>query len=116
MAQYSFDFTPPPCPETQNILKETDQHNQRVIAVACVPSLPSGSLLSAVDASETRLNAIYILRGVLNRQLRSALGNTQTAVSRKNFLRSLKAEIALKKTGQNVAGTVRHILIKSGFS
>lgn len=115
MTQHHFDFLPPPDTASKEIQKWVEQHNQQVIAAARTASSVPGSLLSALDAREAKANAVYLLRSVLGQQLRRSLGagGTSSFLLRKGFLQALKAEINVKKTSQDPAPTVRHVLVRT---
>lgn len=115
MTQISFDFTLQPNQEAKEIQKWVENHNQQVITQASVASTPPGSLLSTLNKSEARSNAVYLLRGVLSQQLRKSVGSSSFAL-KKTFLHSLKGEMIIKKTSQDIAQTIRNVLIKIQIS
>lgn len=115
MTQSSFDFAPLANKEAEETQKWVDQHNQQVIKLAQTSFIPPGSLLGALDATEAKTNAVYLLRGVLGQTLRKSMG-PNTLSFKKGFLQSLKAEMSIKKTSRNSALTLRDILIKTHSS
>lgn len=115
MTQASFDFIPQPNQEAKEIQKWVESHNKQIITQANTVNIPPGSLLGALNESETRSNAVYLLRGVLSQQLRKSMGSS-SFVLKKTFLQSLKGEMVVKKTSQDIAQTVRNVLIKMQIS
>jgi hypothetical protein len=115
MTQNSFEFFDNADSHARNTQKEMQEeiarHNRNVIAQAIAPVPPSGSLVTGLDNVATKLNAVYILRGILARQMQRGMTSPQAGDSRKKFIKSLKAEIKIKKSGQDVAVTVRNALI-----
>jgi hypothetical protein len=111
MTQYSFDFAPPPTQEAQEIEKWVEKHNQQVIAAARTPTFPPGSLASALDARETKANAVYMLRGILSQLLRGSAG-IGPSPSKGGFVKALRGEIVLKNANQDPAFIVRNLLIR----
>jgi hypothetical protein len=112
MSQTSFDFAPKPNEEAKEIQLWVERHNQQVMAAARSSSLPPGSLLSALDGTEAKANAVYLLRGVLGNNLRKSMGSGQLS-PKSGFLQALRGEIAVKKSTQDPALTIRNILIKA---
>jgi|GEM_PF-2338857 len=115
MTQTSFDFMSQPSQEAKEIQKWMENHNQQVIAQASTISTPPGSLLGALNGSEAKSNAVYLLRGVLGHQLRKSMGSSSFTL-KKTFLQALKGEIVVKKTSQDIAQTIRNVLIKMQIS
>ena len=115
MTQTSFDFVSQPNQEVKEIQKWVERHNQQVIAQASSSSTPPGSLLSAINGGEAKSNAVYLLRSVLGQQLRKSMSSSSLNL-KKGFVQTLKREIALKKTNQDIVQIVRDILIKMQIS
>ena len=116
MTQYSFDFTPLPTKEAQEIGKWVEMHNQQVTAAARAPAFaPAGSLLGALDAREAKANAVYMLRGILSQYLKRSAGSG-AFLSRKGFVKALRAEIVLKNSHQDPAFIVRNLLMRQAAS
>jgi len=113
MTQHSFDFSPRPNEEAKEIQKWVERHNQQAIMASRTSSIPPGSLLGAIDRREAKSNAVYLLRGVLAQHLRRSAGS---GALRSQFLQALRGEMAIKKTAQDPALTLRHILIKAQTS
>lgn len=111
MTQTSFDFATQPNQEAKEIQKWVEHHNQQINAQANTLSTPPGSFLSAINRGDTKLNAVYLLRGVLGQQLRKSMGSNSINL-KKGFLQGLKAEMLIKKTNRDTAQIVRDILIK----
>ena len=115
MTQCSFDFTPPPTKEAQEIGKWVEMHNQQVTAAARAPAFAPGSLLGALDAREAKANAVYMLRGILSQYLKRSAGSG-AFLSRKGFVKALRAEIVLKNSHQDPAFIVRNLLMRQAAS
>lgn len=111
MTQNSFDFLLQPSQEAKETQKWMEHHNQQVAAQAHTSSVPPGSLLGAINGGEAKSNAVYLLRGVLNQQLRKSMGSKSSSLKR-GFLQALRGEMSVKRTNQDPAYTVRDILIK----
>ena len=111
MTQQRFDFASPPNEEAKDIQKWVEHHNQQTMMAAQVPSSPPGSLLSALDEREARVNAVYLLRGILGQCLRKSM-LPKASSFKQGFLQALGGEIAIKKTNRDPALILRDILIK----
>jgi hypothetical protein len=115
MTQHSFDFTPPPKENAKEIQNWVDQHNHQVMGAAQTTSASLGSLLSALNGSEAKANAVYLIRGVLGQILRKNSG-PGAHVFRRGFMLALRAEIKMKKSSQDPALALRDVLIKGQAS
>jgi hypothetical protein len=115
MTQHLFDFDPKPTEEAKEIQKWVEQHNQQVMIAARTFSIPPGSLLGAVDRAGAKANAVYLLRGILSQYLRNSM-RPGSFPSKAGFLHALHGEMAVKKTSQDPAFTLRNILIKARVS
>lgn len=114
MTQITFDFLSPETQgteKTQEIQKWVNQHNQKVIASAQVPSASFGSLLSALQEKEVAANSVYMVRGLLGQQMRKSI-SSGSFDSKKMFLQTLKAEMCIKKTNRDPILILRDVLIK----
>lgn len=112
MKQHSFDFAPLPIEGSKETQQWVDHHNQQVTAAARIPSIPPSSLLSAIDGTEAKSNAVYLLRGVLSQILRKS-SSAGTPIFKRQFLQGLRAEIQIKKTSQDPAFSLRNVLIST---
>jgi len=110
--QCSFDFAVKPDETAKDIQKWVEQHNQKTSLAAQASNMPPGSLLNVLDRKETKVNAVYLLRGLLNQSLRKSIGPSAPSFKR-SFLKILQGEIAVKKTPQDPTFTLRDILIKT---
>jgi len=114
--QCSFDFTVERGKEAKEVQKWVEQHNHQVfhqisMAAQLSGTLP-GSLLTALDRKEVKGNVVYLLRGLLNQNLRKSMGSSAPSFKR-NFLKTLQGEIAVKKTPRDPTFTLWDILIKT---
>ena len=112
MTQHSFDFAPPPRENEQEIQTWVTQHNQKVVAAARTATIPSSSLLAALDASDAKQNTVYLLRGILGEVLRKSMA-TPAFPSKRLFLKALRAEMSMKRSSQDLVFTLRDVLMKT---
>ena len=115
MTQHSFDFALQPRENDQEIQKLMEKHNQQVLIAARTSTISSGSLMSALDRSEAKSNAVYLLRGALGQILRKSMGSGMHP-SKRGFLKAIRAEMTMKKSPQDPAFTLRDILMKMTIS
>ena len=114
MTQQSLDFAPILREHDQEIHTWVNQHNQKVAAAARTATHTSGSLLVALDASDAKQNAVYLLRGVLGQVLRKSMG-APASPSKRLFLKALRAEISMKRSSQDSVFTLRDVLMKTNI-
>ena len=115
MTQHSFDFAPPPRENDQEIQKWMEKHNQQVASAARIAPASSGSLMSALNRTEAKSNAVYLLRGSLSQILRKSMGPGMHS-SKRGFLKAIRGEMAMKKSPQDPAFILRDILMKMTVS
>ena len=115
MTQHSFDFAPQPRENDQEIQKWMEKHNQQVASAVRTSPASSGSLMSALDRSEAKSNAVYLLRGALGQILRKSMGPGMHS-SKRGFMKAIRAEMTIKKSSQDPAFILRDILMKMTVS
>lgn len=111
MTQQSFDFAAPSNENAKEIQRWVEQHNQQVMVASGVPNISPGSLLSALDGNEARVNSVYLLRTVLGQCLRKSMVPGVVPFKR-GFMQALRGEISIKKSSQDPTLTIRNILVK----